>query len=97
MNLENLKWIKKGFGDFLLTATIGITFVAVCYLVIAGLVSLGIPPTYASTIISLCLLFTGSMMFSYFEHKNKLLEDKRNEIITDIQQKIQKAKTNNEK
>lgn len=87
---KNIDWIKKGLKDFTAMVFIGMIFIVFCFVVISGLISLGMPPAYASTIISLCLLFSGSMMFSYFEHKRILFEKEKMEIITDMREKRKK-------
>ena len=60
-------WLKRGFKDFFLVVLLGMLLVLFCFTIISALVFIGMPPEYASTIISLCLLFAGSMMFSYFD------------------------------
>lgn len=76
-------WVRKGLKDFCLVAGLGFSFVFVSTLIIKTLVEIGLSPAYASTIISLCLLFMGTMFFSYLEYKNNLLEKEKSDIITD--------------
>lgn len=85
-------WLKRGFKDFFLVVLLGMLLVLFCFTIISALVFIGMPPEYASTIISLCLLFAGSMMFSYFEFKKDCLEKERKEIITDAKLKKHRAK-----
>ena len=69
MKHHHTKWLKRGFRDFFLVVLLGMMLVLFCFSIISALVLIGMQPEYASTIISLCLLFAGSMMFSYFEFK----------------------------
>ena len=87
MNEHQVKWVKRGFKDFFLVVLLGMMLVLFCFSIISSLVFIGMPPEYASTIISLCLLFAGSMMFSYFEFKKECLEKERNKIIKESKQK----------
>ena len=94
---KNIDWVKKGLKDFSVMVFIGMLFITMSFLIISGLVSLGMPPAYASTVISLCLLFSGSMMFSYFEHKRTCFEKEREEVITDIRDKLKKQSVKEKK
>lgn len=85
-------WLKRGFKDFFLVVLLGMLLVLFCFTIISALVFIGMPPEYASTIISLCLLFAGSMMFSYFEFKKDCLEKTKQEIATDATLKKQRVK-----
>ena len=80
MRHHHIKWLKRGFKDFFLIILLGMMLVLFCFYIISALVLIGMQPEYASTIISLCLLFAGSMMFSYFEFKRDCLEKEKDEI-----------------
>ena len=86
-------WLKRGFKDFFLVVLLGMLLVLFCFSIITALVFIGMPPEYASTIISLCLLFAGSMMFSYFEFKKDCLEKEKEEIINKDKIKTSKSKS----
>ncbi len=80
MRHRHAKWLKRGFKDFFLVVLLGMMLVLFCFSIISALVLIGMQPEYASTIISLCLLFAGSMMFSYFEFKRDCLEKEKGKI-----------------
>jgi hypothetical protein len=65
-------------------------------ILLIGLISsFGISPEYASTIISICLVFIGSLMFSYLDHKNCILDEKKNELANMIKEKNHTLTENN--
>ena len=92
----NLLWVRKGLKDFVIILFVGIAFMLLCSLVILILISAGMSPAYSSMIISLCLLFVGSMMFAYYEHRHESLQKKKeetiNQIIKDAKEKAGKTK-----
>lgn len=94
MNSINLNWVKRGIKDFFIVLAMGIVLISVCFLMIKGLITLGLPPEYSSTVISLCLLFSGSMMYSYFEMKREHLEKEKQKMILEIKSKRSKSKSN---
>lgn len=92
MNEDQVKWVKRGFKDFFLVVLLGMLLVLFCFSIISALVFIGMPAEYASTIISLCLLFAGSMMFSYFEFKKECLEKERQRILNEAKLKKSQSK-----
>lgn len=80
----SFSWIKKGLIDFAFVIAIGFVFVFLFSFIIKILVSAGVTPTYASTIISIVLIFVSSLGFSYLDYKNKILEERKIEVLTDI-------------
>lgn len=94
MNEDQVTWVKRGFKDFFLVVLLGMMLVLFCFSIISALVFIGMPPEYASTIISLCLLFAGSMMFSYFEFKKECLEKERVRILNETKKSQSKRVKN---
>ena len=96
MKKEDFEWISKGMSDFLKITFVGTVFILVSYFTIPGMVNLGMHPSYASTVISLCLIFAGSMMFSYFEYKNSCNQTEKQILIEEAlrRRKERKAKQN---
>jgi len=90
---QNLKWITNGIQDFLKIVLVGSVLIVFCFIIIKSLVSIGMQPEYASTVISLCLLFTGSMMFSYFEFKRESLSEKKKELLLASKNKSNKTQS----
>lgn len=91
----DVSWIKKGLKDFTLILFGSFLFIAMSVLLIGLIASFGISPEYASTIISICLVFIGSLMFSYLDHKNCILDAKKNEIANMIKDKNNSVTENN--
>ena len=87
----NIRWIKKGIRDFFMVTGISFAFIFCAIFFIKFLSTIGIGAEYASTIMSLCLVFVGSLLFAYLDHKNSILECEKLKALIDV------SETKNEK
>lgn len=90
-----ISWIRKGIKDFFIVVGISFGFIFCAAFFIKLLATVGIGAEYASTIMSLCLVFVASLSFSYLEYKNSVLESEKLKIMSKAR-KIKKEIKNQE-